>query len=909
MKSNSLTTSVTSSIRCFLPSAFGVAILFLACIACAHSACPQNVESDNSVAGPCEPDSPYGAENLKTRICSARSPREKLLTKIKLTELLRSSDLQLALDQCNEVIELAKKFGYQDILDASLFDSASIRAAMHGENKVESKLDFSKFKLDDSASPNIRLHFALSKLNLEVQMARIQSNFLPLLDEIEEAANQCNDKDLLARRCSLELLVRVYFMNQTLNDKTVVRLRNDLNVFVNAETHPHAKIISLLMEAREARMDHQNFEIEVACYEAAKSLAKKLGNRELVVRSGAYKSFVVGKQKFYKESMACLEEVLPVAMDRKSDPCIRKLYKRMAYLFGRMGRIEDKFSCLKKVERSKTFLDQELFAQHQHASAAFSSALHLDKNEEANAYRSKMVRTEFVQEHLRNKKKLAEQSKTVYENSQSDEQPTAPTSSSNSQRAQSATSSNSDQNLSASALLLWSLFAFTFVAIFLVRQTKAKAIMATVEQESATLEPANRHLRSQRMESLGQMAGAVAHDFNNILVGVLGNAEIIQLTNDPETQPQVYERVNSIIESAARAADLSHQMLAYSGKQFISKVPCDLNEIVAKTEATIDSICNPEQSIDVEYFQNTIPVKVDIAQVERVLLNLITNALAVSPIDSCISIRTGFQTIEDFEFDHSFFGPRNVGGEFGFVEVVDRGGGISEAELERIFEPFYSTSKGKGFGLAVVYGIVAGHDGLVQCRSTPEENTTFRVFFPLAPEPESEGKQSIPITNSEFQPISAKVDHSTNSLAGNTILVIDDERSVLDHCQRLFDHAGLKTIVSLGGKSGLENIIDYQDEISCILMDISMPEMGANEILAELESRQIEIPVVLMTGHSDTKLELFSKHPPVVAVVQKPFSCAEMREAIEKGILIYLEQSASANQSVFRESKSTRRNL
>ena len=390
--------------------------------------------------------------------------------------------------------------------------------------------------------------------------------------------------------------------------------------------------------------------------------------------------------------------------------------------------------------------------------------------------------------------------------------------------------------------------------------------------------------RLQRMESLGLMAGSVAHDFNNILVGVMGNAEVLQMTNEKANESErsmkvddefVNQRICSIIRSAEKAANLSRQMLAYAGKQFIARKATDLNELIRQYESILRSTCRKEQSLKFELDSSPVVSKVDTTQIEQVVLNLVTNSAEASGVSDQIIVRTGTQTITSVEDDCSLYGTRTSGGEFNFIEIIDTGSGISTADLERIFEPFFSNSEiGRGLGLSVVYGVVIGHDGFIRCCSNIGKGTSFRVLIPLTTD-----VTTADIVEPKFDR-AAEFDDALMAPIAKKILVIDDEEAVLDLCSQLMELNGWDVISAVGGKAGLDRIEEHIDEIACILVDVVMPEMGANELLNALEDRQINIPVVLMSGFSQTRLEFFLERQNVSSIVQKPFRANEIKRAI-----------------------------
>jgi CheY-like chemotaxis protein len=262
---------------------------------------------------------------------------------------------------------------------------------------------------------------------------------------------------------------------------------------------------------------------------------------------------------------------------------------------------------------------------------------------------------------------------------------------------------------------------------------------------------------------------------------------------------------------------------------------------------------------------------------EQVVLNLVTNAVEASALDGEITIRTGRQTLTNVENDSSLYGKRTTGGEFSYIEVVDSGSGISGQDLERIFEPFFSNSEiGRGLGLSVVYGAVSSHDGFIKCNSDIGQGTEFRVLIPHSSDSIDE-----PELFDEFPRRSEFADNLSKQQGGRKILVIDDEESVLELCAQMLQLDGWEVITAVGGERGLELAEQFSQELTCILLDVVMPELGASELLREMEIREILIPVVLMSGFSQTRLEFFLEREQVVSIVQKPFRASDITRAVQ----------------------------
>ena len=353
--------------------------------------------------------------------------------------------------------------------------------------------------------------------------------------------------------------------------------------------------------------------------------------------------------------------------------------------------------------------------------------------------------------------------------------------------------------------------------------------------------------RLKRMESLGSLASGVAHDFNNLLVGVICNAELLRkrMTQDDFSR----ECVGQLIQAAEKAAGLSRQMLAYAGKQSIEKAPHDLNQLVQDLFSVLQSTVGEHVKISLQPNAEVQVALCDATQIEQVILNLVTNARDASPQDAILAMRTGRETIDVID-EQYLYGSRLDGGTFAFIEVQDSGSGVPQAALEHIFEPFYSDhGSGRGLGLAVVYGIVEAHDGLIRVTSKPNEGTTIRVLLPLVTvdQPRS--------TRHSAPPCEATVEADSSS---PLVLVADDEPTVLSATKTLLRSHNWEVLTVSNGRQAVEQLLRNHQRIWCLLLDVVMPEMGAGEVLAEMNRASLSTPVILMSGFSEMQVDRVS---------------------------------------------------
>lgn len=369
---------------------------------------------------------------------------------------------------------------------------------------------------------------------------------------------------------------------------------------------------------------------------------------------------------------------------------------------------------------------------------------------------------------------------------------------------------------------------------------------------------------SERVESLGVLAGGVAHDFNNLLMGVMSNTEVLKLKGEDEAVRG--HCIEAIMQSTEVAADLSRKMLAYAGGQTAVKVSTDLNQLVRDMIPLAKSAFGYEHELNFHPDTEPAYTAIDVAQVEQILLNLLTNAVTAIDGKGKINIAVGRQTLADSEIENGYIGKRQSGGQFVYIEVADSGHGIPEGEVPQIFEPFFTGNKtGRGLGLAVVFGNVNRHDGLIHCVSQKGQGTCFRILLPAT--------ESTPLPKIVRPPIQLPQELS--------IVVIDDQPVILESVTNMLQGKGwdIKTFDS--PDQGLVFLDYHLESTDLLLMDVVMPGIDGIQILRELAANGATIPVIMMSGYSKVSFdELKECYSGVQAVLEKPFSAEQLHDAI-----------------------------
>ena len=392
------------------------------------------------------------------------------------------------------------------------------------------------------------------------------------------------------------------------------------------------------------------------------------------------------------------------------------------------------------------------------------------------------------------------------------------------------------------------------------------------ESERLQLEAQIQH--AQKLESLGVLAGGIAHDFNNLLVAILGNADLA-LTEMSQLSP-ARKSVEEIKKASIRAADLTNQMLAYSGKgKFIVK-DIDINNLVEEMMHLLEVSISKKIVPRYDFAENLPTVKADAAQIRQVVMNLITNASeAIGSASGVITIATGVIEADRAYLSETYLDEDLAEGYYAYLEVSDTGCGMNELTRKKVFEPFFTTKfTGRGLGLAAVLGIVRGHGGAIKFYTEPSKGTTFKMLLPCG---EHENVSYV-TEDREPQEISWQ--------GHGTILVVDDEESVRNIAKMMLEKAGLKVLTAADGGQCMKIFRQHSDEISAILLDMTMPHMDGRETYRELRKIRPDIKVILCSGYNEQDATSRFSGKGLAGFIQKPFRIQtliqKIRQAMEK---------------------------
>ena len=371
--------------------------------------------------------------------------------------------------------------------------------------------------------------------------------------------------------------------------------------------------------------------------------------------------------------------------------------------------------------------------------------------------------------------------------------------------------------------------------------------------------------QAQKLESLGILAGGVAHDFNNLLVAMLGQASLALGKLPPENS--AYPHIEKVTQAATRAADLTRQLLAYSGRGKFEIHFLQLNKLI-KENIHLFRVAMPKNVELRTNLAEKLPlIEADVGQMQQVVMNLIINgAEAVGENTGTVTVMTFAQTLAEADEELGWFSSQPLSpGEYVVLAVQDNGSGMDKATLAKIFDPFFTTKfLGRGLGLASVLGIVRGHGGGLQVDSAVGEGTTFRLFLPAI-----EGRVAVAET--------AVIHGQAEALSKmGCVLVIDDEATVREAVTDILEMAHIEVLTAVDGASGIALYKEKQAEIRLVLLDLSMPGLSGEETLTHLQEIDPYIPVCLSSGYSEGDWTERFAGAKTVHFLQKPYDVGQL---------------------------------
>jgi len=381
--------------------------------------------------------------------------------------------------------------------------------------------------------------------------------------------------------------------------------------------------------------------------------------------------------------------------------------------------------------------------------------------------------------------------------------------------------------------------------------------------------------QASKMDAIGRLAGGVAHDFNNLLQAILGFTEIL-IAGVCEQDPQ-YDDLKQIERAAKRAADLTHQLLAFSRKQLVQPQVLDLNHIIVSTEKMLRRLLGEDIEIVQLLDPNTQPICADPNQIEQIIINLAVNSRDAIQNGGRISFTTGTVELKPVDIDMI---PESHIGVFTCLSVSDTGTGISQEQLSHLFEPFFTTKsqgKGTGLGLSVIYGIVKQNEGWINVYSQLGQGTTFKVYLPVY-------QPSEPPPLARHAPDTPPPPPDTLPGLGKSILLVEDEIGVRSLATLVLQSSGFKVTACEDAQSAKTVFTRTPNQFDLLFSDVVLPGQNGIELAIELHGMRPELPVLLCSGYADDRVRWASIEKEGFRFITKPYPTATLLEAVHEAL-------------------------
>jgi len=374
---------------------------------------------------------------------------------------------------------------------------------------------------------------------------------------------------------------------------------------------------------------------------------------------------------------------------------------------------------------------------------------------------------------------------------------------------------------------------------------------------------------TQRLESMGILAGGIAHDFNNLLTAIMGNAAMAERGLDANRNIRIH--LSNITASSRRAADLCKQMLAYSGKGRFIITAINIPELIREMTRLMEVSIGKQITLRYALNENLPLVDADSAQIQQVILNLITNANeAIGEANGEIVFSTGIMQAGSAYLNATLTNETLPKGAYIYIEVADSGCGMDNKTIEKMFDPFFTTKfTGRGLGMSAVLGIVRAHHGAIRVKSQPGKGTTFRILLPVSD------------TDRYAQNVEQAVATPAIQCKG-TVLIVDDEALIREVANAMLADIGFDILEAVDGEEAVACYRQRQSEISAVLLDMTMPKMDGKTCFAELKKINPDVRVLLSSGYSEQDMnKLFAGHTPT-GFIQKPYMPESLQQKMEE---------------------------
>ena len=425
--------------------------------------------------------------------------------------------------------------------------------------------------------------------------------------------------------------------------------------------------------------------------------------------------------------------------------------------------------------------------------------------------------------------------------------------------------------------------AYLQVSLLPTQSNRPARLIAQVVDLTDSKKAENALLQHQKMESIGVLAGGIAHDFNNLLVALKAQSSLALLKLAPDSEAK--QHIEKMVLAANSAAQLTEQLLAYSGQGKFSVTQLDVNDEVYKNIQLIGSTIPENVKLVHQFTPNLRQIMGDNIQIQQILMNIIINGVeSMGGQAGTVTILTEEVEVYPEDMDITSFALKPPApGQFIAISIIDTGVGLNEETMKKIFDPFYTTKfTGRGLGLAAVLGIVRSHNGALCVKSTVGKGSKFKIYFPVAADQASIKHKMEPALNAPS--VKSTVNGSDEKQASQMVLVIDDDKLVTETIVDLFELEDISTICAANGSEGIEQMKANKDRVALILLDLSMPGISSEETFTNLRNINPNVPILLCSGFSELKVSEYFADKEYEGFIAKPFDIHKLIKTIRKFI-------------------------
>lgn len=371
-------------------------------------------------------------------------------------------------------------------------------------------------------------------------------------------------------------------------------------------------------------------------------------------------------------------------------------------------------------------------------------------------------------------------------------------------------------------------------------------------------------LHAQKLESLGILAGGIAHDFNNILTSIVGNADLALMKINKES-PAV-DNLRKVEQAAARATDLTKQMLAYSGKGKFVVEHLNLSQLLEEILNMLELIISKKVVLRLNLTPDLPSVEADATQIRQIIMNLVINASeAIGDKSGVIAISTGCIDCDKNYLKDVWLHENIREGLYVYLEIADTGCGMDKATQAKIFDPFFTTKfTGRGLGMAALLGIVKGHKGAIKIYSEPMKGTTIKVLLPASDRPAM---------------LDNRDNHQGDLKGGGKVLLVDDEENVRGICKEMLRELGFTAITANDGREAI-NVFKTTPDIAFVILDLTMPHLDGEQCFRELKQLKPDVKVILSSGYNEVEVTHKFVGKGLAGFIQKPYKLSDLRNII-----------------------------